>query len=107
MAGYGGDSVGFPTGLNPAPMTLTFLQAPLRSRTVGFPQSGSDLGFPLRAFPVEAMLKCWHTYTPLTLVYPQTRPRFEGRFLSVQSPRDHPGTAKRPEPLCPMLVLAP
>ena len=27
-----------------------FHKPPLRSRTVGFPQSGSDLGFPLRAF---------------------------------------------------------
>ena len=28
-----------------------FPKPPLRSRTVGFPQSGSGLGFPLRAFP--------------------------------------------------------
>ena len=74
-------------GLIPAPILPTFPQAPLRSRTVGFPQSGSDLGFPLGAFPVVAMLKCWLTSTPLTPVCPQTRPRFEGRFLSAQSPR--------------------
>lgn len=74
-------------GLIPAPILPTFPQAPLRSRTVGFPQSGSDLGFPLGAFPVVAMLKCWLTSTPLTPVCPQTRPRFEGRLLSAQSPR--------------------
>src|SRR3990170_1917095 len=44
MVGYGGESVGFPMGLNPSPMITTFPQASLRSRTVGFPESGSDLG---------------------------------------------------------------
>ena len=73
-------------GLIPSPILPTFPQAPLRSRTVGFPQSGSDLGFPLGACPVVAMLKCWLTSTPLTPVCPQTRPRFEGRLLSAQSP---------------------
>ena len=28
------------------PPWVTFREAPLRSRTVGFPESGSDLGFP-------------------------------------------------------------
>src|SRR3989304_4211789 len=44
MVGYGGKSVGFPKGLNPSPMITTFPQASLRSRRVGFPESGSDLG---------------------------------------------------------------
>ena len=38
----------------------TFPEAPLRSRTVGFPESGSDLGFPSRAFPASARFKRWH-----------------------------------------------
>jgi hypothetical protein len=63
-AGYGGVSIGFPMGLNPAPMMPTIPQASLRSRTVGFPESGSDLGFPLQAFTVVTMLKCWYTYAP-------------------------------------------
>ena len=44
ILGYGGCSIGFPMGRNPAPMITTFPQASLRSRTVGFPDSGSDLG---------------------------------------------------------------
>ena len=44
MVGYGGESVGFPMALNPSPMITTFPHASLRSRTVGFPESGSDLG---------------------------------------------------------------
>lgn len=37
-------------------------------------------------------LKCWHTYTPCTLVYSQTRPCFEGRFV----PALCPGTTLEP-----------
>jgi hypothetical protein len=37
-------------GLSPAPRA-TSAEAPLRSRTVGFPQPGSDLGCPRQAFP--------------------------------------------------------
>ena len=36
----------------------TFPEAPLRSRKVGFPESGSDLGFPSQAFPLARKLKC-------------------------------------------------
>ena len=43
---------------------ITFPQAPLRSRTVGSPESGSDLGLALTAFPVQRKLKCWSIYTP-------------------------------------------
>jgi hypothetical protein len=46
-------STAFAVGLSPAPIVM-FPQAPLRSRTVGFPESGSDLGFPVAAFPPEA-----------------------------------------------------
>ena len=52
IVGYGGSSIGFPLGLNPPPMITTFPQASLRSRKVGFPDSGSDLGeTPAVAFP--------------------------------------------------------
>jgi hypothetical protein len=43
----------------------TFPQAPLRSRTVGFPEYGSDPGFPLKAFPNMRKLKRWLAYAPL------------------------------------------
>jgi hypothetical protein len=39
IVGYGGQSSGFPMGLNPAPFITTFPQASLRSRKVGFPAS--------------------------------------------------------------------
>jgi hypothetical protein len=90
-------------GLNPAPITLTFLQAPLRSRTVRFPQSGSDLGFPSRILPVATKLKCWRTYTPSALVYPQTRPRFEGRLLSALRPSRPPWDRQVPRAPSPHL----
>src|SRR6266581_469308 len=40
----------------------TFPEAPLRSRTIGFPESGSDLGFPSQAFPLARRLKHWRAY---------------------------------------------
>ena len=43
----------------------TFPQAPLRSRTVGFPEYGSDPGFPLKVFLHMRKLKRWLAYTPL------------------------------------------
>jgi hypothetical protein len=50
------------------PYTATFPNAPLRSRTVGFPESGSGLGSPRhfsgRAFPHDAKLQCWRTLRP-------------------------------------------
>src|SRR6516225_859883 len=43
----------------PSSAMATFLQAPLRSRTVGFPESGSHLGSPTHlAFPMPETLKC-------------------------------------------------
>jgi hypothetical protein len=51
-----------------SPPLATFPEAPLRSRTVGFPESGSGLGparhFSGRAFPHDAKLRCWHTLRP-------------------------------------------
>jgi hypothetical protein len=43
----------------------TFPQAPLRSRTVGFPEYGSDPGFPLKVFLYRRKLKRWPAYAPL------------------------------------------
>jgi len=37
--------------LSPAPIIITFPQASLRSRTVGFPESGSDLGLSFVSLP--------------------------------------------------------
>ncbi len=51
----------------------TFPEAPLRSRTVGFPESGSGLGsarhFSGRAFPHGAKLRCWRTLRPDTVEF--------------------------------------
>lgn len=51
-------------GLSPAPIVATFPQAPLRSRTVGFPQSGSDLGIPSGAFPESRRSLSPDVHTP-------------------------------------------
>jgi len=53
ILGYGGYSHGFPWGLNPAPIMLTFPQAPLRSRAAGFPRLGSDLGISSVGLPIR------------------------------------------------------
>ena len=52
--------------LSPTSITTTFPQAPLRSHTVGFPECGSDPGYPPTAFPVLRKLKCWRICTPLS-----------------------------------------
>jgi hypothetical protein len=56
--------------LRRARLASTFPQAPLRSRTVGFPEYGSDPGFPLTAFLNMRKLKRWLAYTPLILSLP-------------------------------------
>jgi hypothetical protein len=48
----------------------TFPQAPLRSRTVGFPEYGSDPGFPLEVFPNMRKLKRWLASTTLSAGLP-------------------------------------
>src|SRR5262249_19230054 len=42
----------------PSSAIATFPQAPLRSRMVGFPESGSDLGDAHKTFPMSAEFKC-------------------------------------------------
>ena len=87
---------------SPSSLARTFPQASLRSRTAGFPRSGSDLGFPLQAFPVIAKLKRWHTYAPHMLVYLQARSCFEGQLFSALSPRTtlEPPSAQSPFASC-------
>jgi hypothetical protein len=88
----------------------TFPEAPLRSRTVGFPESGSGLGFPTRACPpavrfkrclASAPVRRWSAFVlVLTL---------GGDFLPAQSPGvlQLSETAKCPGLLCPARVLPP
>jgi hypothetical protein len=45
-------------------MTITFPQAPLRSRTVGFPESGSDLGMSAQGLPEHGGNSNAGAYTP-------------------------------------------
>ena len=64
---------------------ITFPQAPLRSRTVGSPESGSDLGLALTAFPVQRKLKCWSIYTPHPIGLQVSLDLFPGSGSSVAS----------------------
>lgn len=70
---------------------VTSLQAPLRSRTAGFPRSGSDLSFPATAFPPR--LRCCR----LTPIHPH---RGGLRATLVPSLRIAvaPGSASGPAP---------
>ena len=69
------------------PIATTFPQAPLRSRTVGFPQPGSDLGFPSWAFPDSRRSSSTdiHTPRPRWFTY-ELVPRFEGSLFPTQCP---------------------
>jgi hypothetical protein len=81
---------------------ITFPQAPLRSRTVGFPQSGSDLGLIPRESAQRERSSSTDSHTSLpTLVYPRICP------LTVLRPYTSgtEGTTKCPEPLCPIKEL--
>jgi hypothetical protein len=82
---------------------VTSPKAPLRSRTVGFPESGSDLGFPLEVFPIPLRLKRWLAYTPPVSVYLQARPGFEDAALpgSVPGCRPRPGPPSAQSPFAP------
>ena len=52
------------------PIVAVFPQAPLRSRTVGFPQSGSDRDFPLQVFPRSSRSSSADTHTPRRRWFP-------------------------------------
>ena len=77
---------------------VTFPQAPLRSRTVGFPESGSDPGFPLRAFPPVVRFKRRLAYAPTSDGSLASSP------LVSTTPRRGSGS---PPALCPGSVLGP
>ena len=82
-----------------------FRPAPLRSRTVGLPESGSDLGITQSApSPSQRCLNAG-PYSPLLRWgYPTERPpRFSGGSVSTRSAQ----AAKCPEPLCRQAVLPP
>ena len=61
-----------------------FPQAPLRSRTVGFPESGSDLGFAMQVFPSLRRIKCGLTYTPPDHGLPHTPSSYQWLLLDDQ-----------------------
>jgi len=86
---------------------ITFPRAPLRSRTVGFPESGSDRGFPLSAFTVAGELKRWRAYTPPSIALPIGSFLLRGVQVSQLSVWTQPGTATCPEPLCTASALPP
>lgn len=78
-----------------------FPEAPLRSRTVGFPQAGSDLGLPAVAFPREREASALTPIHPFAPWVTST-----GAPLSPGPPcPGTPGAAKCPEPLCTIPVL--
>ena len=75
-------------GLSPAPLNTTIPQAPLRSRTAGFPRSGSDLGFPSWAFPRSRRSSSTDIRTPRPRWFThELVPRFEDGCPSAQCPR--------------------
>ncbi len=81
---------------------ITFPQTPLQSRTVGFPQSGSNLGLIPRKSTQRERSSSTDSHTLLpTLVYPRICP------LTVLRPHmsGTEGTTKCPEPLCPIKEL--
>ena len=90
----------------------TFPEAPLRSRTVGFPESGSGLGsarhFSGRAFPHGAKLRCWRTLRPGAVEFasplrhdagPAGSSSASGAYQTVVA-------TECPEPLCPERALS-
>jgi hypothetical protein len=78
----------------------TSLQAPLRSRTVGFPESGSDLGSTThRAFPIADELKCSvHIRPPIHWFPIRARSCCEDGLSSALCPRT---TLERPSAQSP------
>ena len=58
-------------------------EAPLRSRTVGFPESGSDLGYRLQVLLAAERFKRWRIYTPLAFGLRTNSSCCEGRFFTI------------------------
>ncbi len=94
----------FPGGPQPDSPRSRFRKPPLRSRTVGFPQSGSDLGLLFRGLPpFEGSLNAdsypprFNWVCPLNRFYATNRPSRSG----------FDRTAHSPESLCLSLALPP
>jgi hypothetical protein len=89
----------------------TFPEAPLRSRTVGFPESGSGLGparhFSGRAFPHDAKLRCWRTLRPDAVEFasPLRPDAGPAKPSSVSGCLPTVVATECPEPLCPERAL--
>jgi hypothetical protein len=89
----------------------TFPEAPLRSRTVGFPESGSGLGsarhFSGRAFPHSAKLRCWRTLRPDAVEFatPLRHDAGPAEPSSVSGCLPTVVATECPEPLCPERAL--
>ncbi len=89
----------------------TFPEAPLRSRTVGFPESGSGLGsarhFSGRAFPHRAKLRCWRTLRPDAVEFasPLRHDAGPAESSSVSGCLPTVVATECPEPLCPERAL--
>ncbi len=89
----------------------TFPEAPLRSRTVGFPESGSGLGsarhFSGRAFPQRAKLRCWRTLRPDAVEFasPLRHDAGPAKPSAVSGCLPTVVTTECPEPLCPERAL--
>ena len=90
----------------PSSAMATFLQAPLRSRTVGFPESGSDLGWLYPpGLPDARRAKVLGPHTLYDSPVCQVGSfRLRGWLILGSVSEDHPGTPKCPEPLCPTPV---
>jgi len=85
--------------VRPASMA-TFPQAPLRSRTVGFPESGSDLGLSPKGLPDRGEVQVLaHIHPCRPRFASRARPRFGGAglpWLCVQEPPPGPPSAQSP-----------
>lgn len=88
------------------PVLHAIPQAPLRSRTAGFPRSGSDLGFPSWVFPDtrQSLSTDIHTPCPRWFTH-ELAPRFECSLIPGSVSEGCTGAAKCPEPLCCTSVL--
>jgi hypothetical protein len=89
----------------------TFPEAPLKSRTAGFPRSGLK-PWPVRGEPShrQERLKRWYAYIPVGRGLPTASFQSSNGVYCRFYQADHPAgdeTAKCPEPLCPTLALPP
>jgi hypothetical protein len=85
----------------PSSAMATFPQAPLRSRMVGFPESGSDLGNAHKPSRWPQGLSARSTCTLHRQRFVSwAGSHYEDRSTPGSVSENHPGTAKCPEPLC-------